>query len=108
MSVPISPKATSPGPKPRRSYHEEFKREAVKLAESIGATQAAHALGIERSLVSSWKKSLATESKDAFRGEGHPTEEQPEMLRLRRGNATLRTERELLKKAAEFFMREPS
>ena len=48
MSVPTSPKATSPRLKPRRSYHEEFKREEVKLAESIGATQAAHALGIDR------------------------------------------------------------
>jgi transposase-like protein len=108
MSVPTSTKATAPGPKPRRSYNEEFKREAVKLAESIGATQAAHDLGIDRSLVSSWKKSLATEGTDAFRGKGHPTEEQSEMLRLRRENATLRAEREILKKAAEFFMREQS
>ena len=74
----------------------------MKLAESIGATQAAHDLGIARSLVSSWKKSLATEGKDAFRGKGHPTEEQSEMLRLRRENATLRMEREILKEAAEF------
>ena len=36
------------GPKPRRSYNEEFKREAVKLAESIGATQAAHDLGPQK------------------------------------------------------------
>jgi transposase len=51
---------------------------------------------------------LANEGKDAFRGKGNPTEEQAEMIRLHREVATLRMERDRLKKAAEFFMREQS
>jgi transposase-like protein len=53
-------KTVSARPILRKSYNEDFKRDAVKLAESIGATQAAHDLGIDRSLISAWKQSLAT------------------------------------------------
>jgi hypothetical protein len=55
-----------------------------KLAESIGTTQAAHDLGIDRSLISAWKKLLATEGANAFRGKGRPTEEQSELVGMRR------------------------
>ncbi len=68
----------------------------MKLAESIGATQAAHVLGIDLSLISAWKQSLATEGAHAFRSKGRPTEEQSELVRMRREIATLRMERDIL------------
>ena len=40
------------------------------------------------------------------RGEGLPTDERTELQRLQRENATLREEREILKKAAAWFARE--
>lgn len=97
--------SSSPGPK-RRTYSAEYKREAVALAASIGAIKAAADLGIDRSLISSWKRSLAAEGGEAFRGHGVRTAEAAEMLRLRREVAHLKMEREILKKATEFFMRE--
>lgn len=108
MSVHPTPKSSAREPKPRRTYNQEFKLEAVKLAESIGPKRAAEDLGIDRSLISAWRKSLATDGSDAFRGKGNLTAEQAEMVRLRREIATLRMERDILKKAAEFFMREQS
>jgi transposase len=108
MSIPPTQKSSARDLKPRRSYNQEFKLEAVKLADSIGPKQAAEDLGIDRSLISAWRKALATEGTDAFRGKGNPTAEQAEMVRLRREVATLRMERDILKKAAEFFMREQS
>lgn len=104
-SSPPSPSA--PAIRRRKTYNEQFKREAIALAESIGQKQAATDLGIDRSLISAWKKALETEGSDAFRGKGHPLEVQAEMVRLRREVATLRMEREILKKATEFFIREP-
>ena len=106
MSTSSTPKTRSPAAKPRRTYNKEYKQEAIKLAESIGATQAAADLGIDRSLISAWRRSQEAEGADAFRGKGNPTAEQAELVRLRREIATLRMEREILKKATEFFMRE--
>ncbi|MEY2854983.1 MAG: hypothetical protein RL030_2115 [Pseudomonadota bacterium] len=103
-----STKPSSPPVKRRRSYDKDYKQEAVALAESIGASRAASDLGIDHSLISAWRKSLKAEGAEAFRGKGHPTSEQAEMVRLRREVATLRMEREILKKAAEFFMKEQS
>jgi len=90
----------------RRTYSPDYKREAVALAAAIGASKAASDLGIDHSLISSWKKAQAKEGGDAFRGHGVRTAESAELVRLRREVAHLQMEREILKKATEFFMRE--
>ena len=108
MRSTTSPSSTVPLAKKRRTYSQEYKLEALKLAEDIGPQKAAADLGVDRSLISAWRTALRTEGNDALRGKGHPTQEQSELTKLRREVATLRMEREILKKATEFFMREQS
>ena len=40
----------------KKSYTEEFKREAVARSEAVGPTKACEELGISSSLIYNWKK----------------------------------------------------
>ena len=82
------------------------KIEAITLAQQIGARQAGADLGIHATLLRSWVKDAKTEGTDAFRGHGNRTAEETELERLRREIVVLKQEREILKKAAEFWVKE--
>jgi transposase-like protein len=93
-----------------RRYTREFKVSAVKLVNeqgySVGA--AAKSLGVDPGCVRDWVKRLgsgaaAVAAGLAPSGAGAMA---AELARLRQENARLRTEREILKKAAAFFARE--
>jgi transposase len=92
--------------KQRRSYTEEFKAEAVRAATAgdRSLTQVARDLGVNASVLQSWKQRLTAATGDAA-GKRDETLEQ-ENRRLRRENALLREDREILKKAATFFAKE--
>jgi transposase len=94
--------------KERRFYTKEFKREAVNLVTEQGyeVGEAAKNLGVHQSLLRRWKKQLEKEGAHAFPGKGHMTPEQEELHRLRKENKQLRMEREILKKATAFFVKE--
>ena len=83
----------------RRSYTEEFKVEAVKLVDESGesASQIARELGIPQTNLSRWKREMEEDSDGAFPGKGNARDE--ELARLRRENAKLKKERDILKKA---------
>ena len=98
--------SSSPTTMPRRQHTKEFKHEALRLAASIGVARASADLGINESTLYAWKKSAATEGSDAFRGHGQRTEVEAEMARMRREIEVLKMEREILKKAAEFWVKE--
>ena len=87
----------------RRTYDRQFKIDAVKLLEESDktATEIADNLGIKRDLLSRWKKEFANETKKAFTGKGNPRDE--EVSRLKKENADLRMERDILKKAMAIF-----
>ena len=89
-----------------RHFTEEFKQEAVRLALSSGQPQRATAsdLGIARSTLSRWIQ----EMREADLLSGPHDDVDKELARLRRENALLRQERDLLKKATAFFARETS
>ena len=88
----------------RRSFSEEFKAGAVRLVLEQGKTvgAAARDLDLTESSLRNW-----VERARADRGKGKPgaltTAEREELTQLRRENRELRTEREILKKAAAFF-----
>ena len=87
----------------RRQFTNEFKQEAVRLIiqQGVPLAQVARDLGVRQSTMHRWKKEAVEHGQKAFPGNGIPIEE--ELARLRRENAILREEREILKKATIFF-----
>ena len=90
---------------PRRKYTREFKVSAVKLVNEQGytATEAAKSLGVDANSVRGWLAKFSSEPGLAPVGEGAMA---AELRRLRKENARLLMEREILKKAAAFFAKE--
>ena len=91
----------------RRRHSEDFKREAVKLVTDQGYSlaDAARSLGLDASLLRSWKLKYGTEQNGARKMQ---ESEQDELSRLREENRRLRMERDILKKATAFFANEKS
>jgi transposase len=92
----------------RRVFAREFKVEAVRLIRERGVSvaQAARDLGIHENMLRRWAKELSSDPMQAFPGHGQEKPERLEIERLRKENAKLRAERDILKKAAAFFARE--
>lgn len=89
----------------KRSYTDEFKREAVKLVTEQGytTTQAARSLGIHANLIRNWQKKYSPEQQGT---ETMSETDQQELERLRQEVRQLRMERDILKKATAFFAKE--
>jgi transposase len=86
----------------RQQFTTEFKVEAVRLWKSSGRPAAAIAreLGLRRNHLYKWQLELETHGEAAFPGKGGRAHSTDELTRLRRENARLREERDILKKAA--------
>ena len=92
---------------PRRSFTEEFKTEAVRLARERGNLSAvARDLGIADSVLQRWKRRLEEGQARPFPGKGHPRDE--EMAKLHRELARVKEENEILKKAVGIFTSRPT
>jgi transposase len=95
--------------KPYQTFTKEFKLEAVRLMETSQRPPAeiAMELGIRRNQLYKWKDQLAEHGDQAFKAKGRPRKEnQSELTTLQQENARLKTEIEILKKAAAYFARE--
>ena len=92
----------------RRRFGREFKLEAVRLVRERGVSvaQAARDLDLHENLLRKWVKDFAADPQQAFPGQGQMKPEQLEIERLRREVHKLKTERDILKKAAAYFARE--
>ena len=87
----------------RRQFSDEFRAGAVRLVLDEGKTVGAVArdLDLTASALAQWVKHGRA---DRTKGKtGLTTVEREELTRLRKENRELRTEREILKKAAAFF-----
>lgn len=87
-------------------YPQQFREEAIRLAQESGKTRAqiARDLGIAEQSLYRWLKQADLDS--GKRSGGLTTEEREELRHLRHENRILRQEREILKKAAAFFAKE--
>jgi transposase len=95
---------------PNRQYTDEFKLEALRLAESVGINQAAKRLGMPSSSLGNWAR-LRRSGKlgDLPRAgplKGSPAELEAENNRLRRELANAKLDLEIVKKAAAYFAKE--
>jgi transposase len=89
----------------RKSYTEEFKREAVRLMESSGkpVAQLARDLGINDNNLYRWRELYGSQAQTS--SSGSVVELDAELKRLRRENEVLRQERDILKKAMSIVSR---
>jgi len=89
----------------RRSYTDEFKTDAVRLVEQegYGLSEAARRLGVNRSCLARWRREGYGGSNSS---PAAAKADEQELRRLRDEVRKLRTERDILKKAAAFFAKE--
>ncbi len=96
---------------PNRQYTDEFRVEAVRLAESIGGNKAAKRLGIPDSSLWNWLQLSRAGKLKVTDGMAVPVkrslaEAEAENARLRRELASTKLDLEIVKKAAAYFAKE--
>ena len=96
-----------------RTYTPEFRHEAVRLAKQVGLTEAADRLEMPMKSLANWVRAARAgklrsvgATKPSANRAGIDSEVEAENRRLRAEVAALRTERDILKKAAAYFARE--
>ena len=92
-----------------RRFDEQFRREAVRLAESgtMPIADVARRLGVHLETLRNWRrKARATGSGDGAEAAPTVPSLEEENRQLRRENARLLEEREILKKATAFFAKD--
>lgn len=96
---------------PRQVYTREFRQQAVEMItrDGLSLTEAARRLSISPKTLMNWVKRVKREDAPEA-GPPAPrhaaTDAEAELSRLRRENAELRMERDILKKSAAYFASE--
>ena len=92
----------------RRNYDDEFKPAAIRLVtvNGHGVSETARNLGINANMLSRWKREDEAKQQAASTDDGISSQEKEELRQLRNEVKRLRMEREILKKAAQFFANE--
>ncbi len=94
---------------PQGRYTKEFRLEAVKLVleEHLAWAEAARRLSLPTSTLANWVKAAkAGKLSDVGKKYRPLTEIEMELARVKKENAELRMERDILKKAAAYFAKE--
>jgi len=89
-------------------YPPEFRREAIELVKTSDRprVEVARSLGISESALANWMADDREAQARAADPNGLSETEREELRRLRKENVQLRTDREILRKAAAYFARE--
>lgn len=89
-------------------YDKSFKEEAIRLALTSNQpiAKTAYDLGIKESTLYAWVSNAKDKAPTIADGNGNPANLIEELNRLRKENARLKEEREILKKATAFFAKE--
>jgi transposase len=89
----------------RREFTDQFRIDAVNLVVNGGrkVSDVARELGIDPTLLHRWKRQLTGKGNGAFPGKGRLSPQEEELRRLRKELADAKEDREILKKALEFF-----
>ena len=92
-----------------RKYDRQFKEEAVRLVTEGGRTvsDVARSLGIHENLLHTWKRKYKEDPAGGFPGKGHLKPQDEEFRRLQKENASLKEDKEILKKALAIFSKHP-
>jgi transposase len=92
-------------PKSRRPYPAEYRQRLVELVRGGRSPESlAKEFEVTGQSIRNWVRQADRDA--GRRSDGLTTDEKSELQRLKRENATLREEREILKKAAAWFARE--
>jgi len=96
---------------PSRQYTDEFKLEAVRLAESVGGSEASRRLGVPDSSLWNWIRlgragKLSESEPGATAVKRSQSELEAENARLRRELANTKLDLDIVKKAAACFAKE--
>jgi len=94
---------------PRGKYTKEFRHEAAEMVirEQISICEAARRLNLPPNTLNKWViKYKAGELDEIGKNYRPVTDTEMELARLRKENAELRMERDILKKAAAYFAKE--
>jgi len=95
----------------RRSYTEEFKRDAVEHSLNSDKTvkEVAENLGINYNNLTRWRREYRNKGKHAFPGNGNQklTPEQQKIKELEDELRETKLERDILKKAVGIFSKKP-
>jgi len=92
----------------RRTFTDEFKREAVRLVGQPGnnVSQVARDLGLEPSVLRRWVAQMREGNWEPTAGKPLKNAQQQEIEQLRRELAKVKTERDILKKAVGYFAKD--
>ena len=93
----------------RKSHSREFKLEAVRRSYEPGKTVAevAREIDVRENELHQWRKEVEEKGDHVFPGAGRKTPaNSSELEQLKRENARLREERDILKKSAIYFAKE--
>ena len=92
---------------PRGRYSQELRQQAVTMAveDGFGVTETARRLSVPMKTLANWVTQYRLD-KHEFGLKPGVSEQDAELARLKKENALLRMERDILKKAAAYFAKE--
>ena len=95
--------------KKRRTYSQEFKVNAVRMIteDNMVSAEVSRELGISPNMLYNWKRKYLEDREEAFPGNGKLKSKDEYVRQLEQENNRLKQERDILKKAAIFFAKEP-